>query len=237
MAESFRVITFSLCDEPRKSGGHGLSPVTLDDFAAQVASALDSRQIERAAICGVSFGGLIALRFAAQRSKRTEALILASTPGPQWRLRPMHEICARWPRLCAPIFFAGVPGRLRAEIARAIPDPAMRRSFRWQQLATLVRAPVSPVRMGARAKLIGAANPTADCSQIAAPTLVISGEPQLDHVVSVGGTHEYQRLIVGAQLRVLECTGHLGCLTRPHAFTEIVRDFLGTTVPEQHYAA
>src|SRR5215468_8748475 len=95
MAESFRVITFSLCDEPRKSGGHGLSPATLDDFAAQVASALDRRQIERAAICGISFGGLIALRFAAQHPTRTEALILASTPGPQWRLRPTHEVCAR----------------------------------------------------------------------------------------------------------------------------------------------
>ena len=47
--------------------------------------------IERAAICGVSFGGLIAVRFAAEHPARCSALVLASTPQPALRLRRRHQ--------------------------------------------------------------------------------------------------------------------------------------------------
>ena len=66
LAESFRLITFPLCDEPLWRARLD-SPAGLDDFAAQISAVLDDRHIHRAAICGVSFGGLVALRFAARR--------------------------------------------------------------------------------------------------------------------------------------------------------------------------
>ena len=80
LARSFRVMTFSLRGElgcPRIEPGRGI-----DNFADQIAAALDSRGLERAIVCGISFGGLAALRFAAERPERTAALVLASTPGP-----------------------------------------------------------------------------------------------------------------------------------------------------------
>src|SRR5262249_22376585 len=94
VAASFRVITFSLADEFPRATRDALG---LDEFADQIESALNGLQLERAVICGVSFGGVIALRFAARRPERTCALILASTPGPGWRLRRSHEMYARWP--------------------------------------------------------------------------------------------------------------------------------------------
>src|SRR5665213_2822694 len=91
LASSFRVLTFPLCGE--RASGRRLDPSRgFDDYADQIQRVLDDRVIDRAAICGVSFGGLAALRFAATRPERTAALILASTPGPLFRLRARHEI-------------------------------------------------------------------------------------------------------------------------------------------------
>jgi len=73
-------------------------------------------RLERATICGVSFGGLIAVRFAASFPSRCEALILASTPKPRLRLRPRHQTYLRAPWIFGPIFLAETPFRLRPEI-------------------------------------------------------------------------------------------------------------------------
>jgi 3-oxoadipate enol-lactonase len=225
LAEACRVITFSLCDEP--VSGHLFSPAKgLDNFLDQIESALDTCGVARAAICGVSFGGLVALHFAARRKERAASLILVSTPGPDWHLRRSHEIYARRPWLFAPLFFAGMPGRLRAEFEAALPSVTERWRFEFEQLRTLVKAPLSPARMAQRARMIGEADRLAICEEISCPTIVVVGEPELDRVVPVKSTAAYARLIHGASLVQLDRTGHLGCLTRPREFTAIVKRFL-----------
>src|SRR3954454_6380807 len=74
LSGSFRVLTFSL------------GSADLDGYADQVAMLMTNARVERATICGVSFGGLIAVRFSARYPARCEALILASTPQPLLRL-------------------------------------------------------------------------------------------------------------------------------------------------------
>ena len=59
-----------------------------------------------AAICGVSFGGLVALHFAARRPERTRALVLVSTPSPDWTPGARVQWYLRAPRLLAPVFAA-----------------------------------------------------------------------------------------------------------------------------------
>ena len=56
LSACFRVVTFSLRGN------------TMQDYAGQVSRALDEHHLDRAVICGVSFGGLVALRFAAGKS-------------------------------------------------------------------------------------------------------------------------------------------------------------------------
>lgn len=209
----FHVVTFSL---------HGN---TVDEYAGQVARALDDRKIDRAIVCGVSFGGRVALRFAATARDRTSALVLASTPGPGWHLKPRHLMYARWPWLFGPLFLAEAPWRLRAELVSALPDWRARWAFKLEGVRTLMTAPPGFAAIAARARMVDRLSAEADCDHVTAPTLVVTGEPHMDHVVSTTSS-EYIRLIAGARSAILERTGHVGTMTRPDAFAALVHDFV-----------
>jgi 3-oxoadipate enol-lactonase len=225
LAEWFHVITFTLCDEP--SSGARFDPARgIDNYREQVLAALDQLSLPRAVIVGVSFGGVVALRFAAEHPERVSALVLVSTPGPQFRLRRRHEIYARMPWIFGPLFLAEGPWRLRRELSAALPRRSDRLTFAAEQMRTYLSAPISARRMAARARLIAQTPRAADCGRVAAPTLVVHGEPDLDHVVTVEGTAAYGRLIRGARVRLLERTGHLGTNVRPREFAALIREFV-----------
>jgi pimeloyl-ACP methyl ester carboxylesterase len=219
----FRVLTFSLDGVPAETN--------LDGYADAAAGVMTAAKVERATICGISFGGLIAVRFAARYPAQCHALVLASTPRPRLRLRPRHEIYLRAPWIFGPIFLAETPFRLNPEIRAAIPDARARRRFSMRSLRTAIGAPISLSRMAARARMIASEDVTADCAHITAPTLIVTGERHLDHVVPVEGSSEYLRLIAGARAVVLERTGHLGSITRPDAFAALVREFVAAADP------
>jgi len=224
LSRSFRVITFPLCDEPSSNIESGPSR-QFGPYVDQVLSALDQCGVDRAIVCGISFGGLIALRFAAIHPERTAGLILVSTPGPTWHLRKRHEVYTRMPYLFGPLFLVETPWRLRLELAAAFPTLGSRWRFACSQLRTLIAAPLSVGRMAARARMIATANLAADCARIAAPTLVVTGERGLDHVVPAGDSRGFVGLIPGAREATVERTGHLGSITRPEAFAAIVGEF------------
>src|SRR6185503_16824961 len=116
LASSFRVITFSLDADD------------LDGYASQVERALTEKGIDCATICGVSFGGLVALRFAAAYPERCGVLVLASTPKPQLRLRP--------------------------DVGEALPVTRAHRPFALQALRTVLSAPISIPLVAAPEQLI-----------------------------------------------------------------------------------
>jgi pimeloyl-ACP methyl ester carboxylesterase len=225
LSEYFRVITFPLCGERASTHAFDASR-GLDAYADQVSSVLDEAHVSHGIVCGVSFGGVVAVRFAAAHPDRAAALVLASTPAPVWRLRPRHEIYVRAPWLFGPVFLAESPWRLRAELVAAFPDPGERWRFRQAVLRTLVGAPLSLSRMAERARLMNGMDLRADCARIAAPTLVVTGERGLDHVVPADDSANYARLISNARAVVVERTGHLGSITRPDAFASIVHEFI-----------
>src|SRR5689334_23594981 len=116
LAAHCRVITFSLADEPSAewpSRGAGF-----DDYVEQVAQALDASRLERAVVCGVSYGGLVAAAFARRYSERVAGLALVSAIPPSWRPDPRAAFFMRSPTLLLPLFLAGSL-RLFPEIAAA----------------------------------------------------------------------------------------------------------------------
>ncbi len=232
LSRHFRVITFSLSGD--RGSGRRFDPAKgIDNYTDQIAEALDTLEIERAVICGVSFGGYVSVRFAATHPDRCSALVLVSTPRPNMRLRRRHQIYLRMPWLFGPVFIVETPWRLRKEIHRALPEAAERRALRRHAVRTLLTAPPSLSMMAARARMLATTDTAADCRRIAAPTLVVTGEAGLDYVVPVDGSSEYVRLIAGAQATVLPDTGHIGCNTRPQEFAALIRRF----VDDQHHAA
>ena len=80
--------------------------------------------------------------------------------------------------------------------------------------------------MAASVRLWQSVDVAADCSRIAAPTLLITGVPELDRVVAHASSLEYLQLIPQATHVTLAATGHVGLVTRPDRFAEIVESFL-----------
>jgi pimeloyl-ACP methyl ester carboxylesterase len=227
LAAYFRVLTFSLDGGPRR---RAVDRNTIDDEVEQIVSVLDARRIERAIVCGISYGGAVATRFAAVHPGRTAALVVASVPGPGWHLKPRHEMYARWWGIFGPLFLIETPFRLRPELAVTFPNRAGRLRFARWQLRTLITAPLSLAGMAARARTLHAHDIASDCRRVSVPTLVVTGEPALDRVVRVESTAAYAAHIPGARCVVLEATGHLGTITRPAAFAAAVHEFVDSAV-------
>jgi pimeloyl-ACP methyl ester carboxylesterase len=225
LSREFRVITASLPGEPGVDMPFDES-MPFDAFVTYVDGLLDAAGVRDAVLCGVSYGGLIALRYAARRPRRVSALILVSTPGPGWKLNPTLTQYAQRPFLSSPLFALGAVRRYYREVC------ALRTSW-WNRLSTsanvawrVARAPAMPHRMSRRARLAEGQDFASDCAAITAPTLVVAGERGLDQVVPYDDTMRYASLIPGARSRLFERTGHLGTVLAPQHFAAIVSGFL-----------
>jgi len=215
LAASFHVLSFSLGSE-----------CSIESDVTRLEQELDRRRINQAVVCGISFGGLVALRFAATRPNRTRALVLASVPGPGSTLKPRHRMYTRWPYVFGPLFIAETPVRMRREVNSALPASSDRWRFHWSQLRAFLTAGVSLRQIAQRACLIEALDIGGESGRVVSPTLVVTGEPALDWVIPVNDTVGFVRLIRGARHAVLEHTGHLGTITQPAVFAAAVRRFV-----------
>jgi pimeloyl-ACP methyl ester carboxylesterase len=223
LATQFRIVTSSLPGEPGEARYSGAG---FDQLTAHVDRLLNEGRISKAAICGVSFGGLVALRYAATRPERVRALILVSTPGPRWQPAVHQARYLHRPLLTSPLFLVGATRRAWNELRSTIPNRRERLGFCARLTKQVIAAPGVPWRMGSRARLAAAEDFEHDCSRIAAPTLVIAGERELDKVVRFDDAMEYVRSIPGAEFRLFERTGHLGTASAPERFASLVSTFL-----------
>ena len=220
-----RTVSYSLCGD--FGAGWTMDPsLGFENYLRQLDDVFDRAGLTRAAVCGSSYGGFIALRYAATRPERVSHLVLASSPSPGWRPNPRQSAYIARPWISTPAFFATAPGRLWPEIHAAFDDLPSRLAFCGIHTIRVMTAPAIPSRMAARIVEQQSMDFAADCALIHAPTLVTSGEPHLDAVVPVDATRRYLSLIPGASYAMIERTGHLGLLTRPEVFASVVADFV-----------
>ena len=225
LARRCRTISYSLCGDFGSRRRFDPS-AGFDNYVRQLEEVLDDAGLERAAICGVSFGGYVALRFAARRPERVSSLVLASAPGPGWKPNTQQSRWIAHPWLSAPGFVLTAPFRIMPEIRAAIPGAPTRLAFLLAQGFRCAAAPMIPSLMAARVRGVSAIDVGAESACVRTATLIISGEEGLDRVVPVASTRAYASLIPGAEYRVLTRTGHMGLLTRPGEFSEIVTGFV-----------
>jgi pimeloyl-ACP methyl ester carboxylesterase len=230
LATHYRTVSYSLCGDP--GSGSRIDPqLGFDSFVRQLDAVLDRASLDRAVVCGVSYGGIIAVRYAARHPRRVSHLILVSAPGPGWQPSARQARYASRPWLSVPAFCVTAFERLGAELRAALPEWQPRASFTSRYLASALLAPMMPHLMSARVRMQEQVDVARDCASIDVPTLVVTGDPALDRVVPVESTREYVRRIRGARYAMMDGTGHLGMLTRPDRFVRILSDFIDARDP------
>jgi pimeloyl-ACP methyl ester carboxylesterase len=224
LARTCRVITFSLADEPSADARFD-ERTGLDSYVDQVRDALDHAGVEEAAICGVSYGGLIALAFASRYPARSAALILVSALLPSWRPDQRVSFYLRAPRLLSPLFCLASL-RMFREIAAASGGAAPGMLAAGRHGWNVITHMFSPSRMARRVRLLSTAHLNQAVTLIKCPVLVMTGDDDLDRVVPPRSTREYLQLLPQARLTTLARTGHLGLITRPAAFAAAITTFI-----------
>lgn len=220
-----RTISYTLCGD-WGSGCRLNEARGFENYVLQLDAVLERAGLQQAALCGVSYGGLVAVHYAAQRPERVSALVLASAPGPRWRPDRRVMKYVRAPRLFTPLFIARSPMAVAREVAQALPGRRDRWAFRRRHLVQILRAPFSPARMAQRVRFVLDVDISSDCRRVTAPTLVITGEEDLDQIVPVHTTRDYLERIPGARHVTFAGTGHIGLVTQPEKFAEIVSSFV-----------
>jgi pimeloyl-ACP methyl ester carboxylesterase len=215
LARRTRVVTFSLADEP-SSGADFDESAGFWNYVDQVGNALEQSGIDKAAICGVSYGGLIAGAF-------------VSALPPSWRPDARALFFLRSPWLLSPLFCLGSV-RLYREFATA-------QDTWWSGVTSSCRAGSNvllhmfhPGRMARRVHLLssvlGAGRIEAELARVKVPTMIVTGEESLERVVSPRITREYLAIWPHARVETLARTGHLGMITRPEQFAALVSGFV-----------
>jgi pimeloyl-ACP methyl ester carboxylesterase len=192
----------------------------------QIDRVLEEAGVADAVICGVSYGGLIASRYAGLRPHRVRELVLVSALAPGYVIDARVRFYARAPRLLSPIFGIGAWRRTRAELRAALPQWRERVRFEAEQVSRVLRARMSPPLMLERLRLLEGVDLERVARRITAPTLVVTGEETLDLSVPVSHTRTWGNLVPHASFVTVDRTGHLGLVTRPEQFTRAIVDFV-----------
>jgi pimeloyl-ACP methyl ester carboxylesterase len=205
--------------------GLGKAPLleapTVDGFADLVAERIAGMRGRRAAVCGLSLGGYVALSLAARHPERVAALVLADT-----RAEPdAPDAAEARHRSAALVREAGPAPFLDEFVPRLVAsaDGASRDAAR-----TIADAQDPEAIARALEALAGRPDRRPDLAGIAAPTLVIVGAE--DALTPVPLSQGLAAGLPDAELVVIPGAGHLTALERPREFAAAVRSFLARRV-------
>lgn len=204
------------------SRGHGssdvpASPYTFEQLGYDLLVLLDALQIERAHICGLSLGGIVALWLAVMYPERVSRAVFANTAA---RIGTEES----WDTRINAVAAGGMAAIRDAVVARFLSarfrehNPEM-----TQQISDMVEATNPMGYSGACAALRGADLRT-QVSAIRVPSLIIAGA--LDESTPPSQARELHAGITGSQLIVFDEVAHLSNIERPKEFSEYVLNFL-----------
>ena len=204
--------------------GHGASavpaaPYGIADLSAQLAAILDRAGIARAAVAGISLGGLVAQHFAASFPARVDRLVLIDTTP-----RYTDELRAMWAVRAAQARQDGVKSLVSGLLgiwftpSFVAQDPPAVRYVR----DTLEKC--SGEGYARACEALAAADLRALAAKIAAPTLVVCGEQDIPSFLDAA--RWLNANIAHSKLAWLAPARHASILEQPDAFRRTLRDFL-----------
>ena len=182
-------------------------------FAGELARLMDALGVEKAHVCGLSLGGMIAQCFALDYPERVDGLVLVGTM-PDRTGRNVPETLAElerdgWPAVAERLIHHWFrPGSDEADIAEAY-EIALQSPQKMREL-TVTALETFDIE--------------AELSHIKAPTLILNGETDITNVM--GHAKIMNEGIPGSRLiRIPDC-GHLIPIERPEAFCRHTLGFL-----------
>ena len=195
-------------------GDSALRPdATRDDYAGAAFAALDALGHDRAHICGLSLGGVVAIAMHALAPERCRSLILADT----FAVHPDGPA----------IYDRSVAGsRDMRALAEARVDALMAQpadtEIRAEVIETMAGIDPAAYRIGARA--VWLADQRDRAAAIRVPTLVLCGAD--DVVTPPALSRALADLVDGSEFAVIPGAGHLSNIERPAGFNGAVDRFL-----------
>jgi 3-oxoadipate enol-lactonase len=217
LSESFETLSYDFA-------GHGTSPVaptgySIEDLAEQLAEIVRAQSLERAHVCGISLGGLVAQQFAARYPEFVDKLVLVDTTP-----RYTDEMQAVWRERAATARQRGVSAMIDhllqvwftpAFIAAGGPAIGyVRKCFEA----------ASGEGYALACEALAAADLRPILGSIAAPTLVVCGREDLPSFIEAADL--LSRKIRKAELLWLEPARHASILEQPGDFMSALLPFL-----------
>lgn len=206
--------------------GHGLSDApagqySLDDHVSDLIGLVRHCSFERFALCGISIGGMIAMRFAALHPERVGGLVLADTGA-------AIGTASTWNDRIAKVGADGMSAIAEAVVERWV-TPEFRASSPaafagWRNM--LERCP--PQGYVASCASVRDADLSADLGRITAPTLVLVGDK--DIVTPVALSQPLADGIPNARLRQVPDAGHVPSIEQPRALAKLIDEHLSEVV-------
>lgn len=186
---------------------------TRDDYAAAILSAVRALGVDRAHVCGLSLGGVIAIALHHASPDACASLILADT----FAAHPDGQAIYDRSVAANADMAALAHGRVDSLLA-----PPAHPAVRDEVIETMAAIDPAAFRIGAEA--VWLADQRDRAAAIAVPTLVICGDR--DTVTPPDLSYELGSLIRGSLVAMIEGAGHLGNLERPGAFNGLVEEFI-----------
>ena len=187
--------------------------ISRDDYAGVILAAMTELGIQRAHVCGLSLGGVVAIAMHHAWPKRIASLILADT----FAEHPDGQ--AIYDRSIAASDDLRMLAETRVDALLAQPvDPAVRSEV----IETMARIDPEAYRTGAKA--VWLADQRERAHAIRVPTLVICGVE--DRVTPPALSTALTKIIPGAHYQPIERAGHISNLERPEEFNTFVGAFV-----------
>jgi 3-oxoadipate enol-lactonase len=191
---------------------------TRDDYAAAILAALTELGIDRAHICGLSLGGVVAIAMHSAAPERCASLILADT----FAVHPQGQ--AIYDRSIAASHDMRGLAEARVGALLVSEDELLRRNV----IETMSAIDPEAYRLGARA--VWLADQTDRAAAIGTPTLILVGDE--DAITPPSLSEDLAKLIPHARIEVIEGASHLANLDKPAEFNRAVDDFLSAVEQE-----
>lgn len=209
--ERFRVVRYD-------TRGHGDSPVpdgpySIDDLADDLVALLDSLDVPRAHLVGLSLGGMTAMRVAARHPERVDRLAVLCTGA---QLPP----ASAWTDRAATVRAQGSAAVAEAVVARWFSPGYSGGRASWEALVAATPAE----GYAACCEAIAALDLRGDLPNITAPTLAIAGTD--DPATPPAKLAEITDAIPGAKLIEVAHAAHLANVEQPGIITPALIEHL-----------